>query len=162
MLGTCCEKCETILLQDQKQRLYCIGCEELDKVPNTVPNNGSSVATDGSSTKQHLKNTSDTCDVGATRYREQEGKVPLVSYMKKITNCAGDKVGLLPMEGTVNQNTIFSAEDLTFVGASLSSKMKWAAMELERCSSVDISLKYLEVIKSCTDNLDALQKLINN
>ncbi|XP_065661307.1 protein ZNRD2 [Hydra vulgaris] len=34
MLGTVCQKCQAILMQNKQQEIYCVGCEEVDKLIN--------------------------------------------------------------------------------------------------------------------------------
>ncbi|XP_074424132.1 LOW QUALITY PROTEIN: protein ZNRD2 [Larus michahellis] len=132
MLGSCCPRCGTILLQDKQQQLLCVACQDPEapdalSAPSPPPH-------PAAPRPEH-------CEGAATALRGGRGEPPPPS--------ASPTAPPQPHGG----GAVGAAR------AAVLEKLGWAARELPRTSSAEASAQLCALVRACAEALGGLQAL---
>ncbi|XP_072887412.1 protein ZNRD2 [Hemitrygon akajei] len=158
MLADCCAECGTVLLQDKKQKSYCVACQELNSdVDKDNPALNPQAALTQVRERQRLYNgqpeqlygSRPTPDrqVGASSPELPEPGAPFL-VPRPVAPDASAPPPSVPEAGAPAE-----AE------RAVLRKMAWACAELERAASVEYSAQLCGLIRSCADSLHSLKRL---
>ncbi|XP_029106614.1 protein ZNRD2 [Scleropages formosus] len=183
MLGECCERCETILLQDRQKKNYCVACQELDsdvdkdnpalnaqaalsqvrerqlatQAPlqvNGAPSSSPSLSAPGLPRPEH-------CEGAASAMRGP----PLVqsSPPTSVSGASASHVAASLNSSQPTQSPSVGAcqtrHPAVCAEEALLQKLRWATQELQQCTSVEGSIQLCGLIRSCADSLRSLKEL---
>ncbi|XP_031561026.1 protein ZNRD2-like [Actinia tenebrosa] len=130
MLGTCCDTCGTVLLKFRDEPDYCVGCNEVDADTTTKPQSASRNAVDHSEQScQVATNTNGYSIIQEETSRDQAPRVPS------------------------------SSESVSTAVTNLNDKIVTTSEALRNCFSVEESIRYCELLKSCAEALKALHEV---
>ncbi|XP_075581943.1 LOW QUALITY PROTEIN: protein ZNRD2 [Pelecanus crispus] len=131
MLGQCCGRCGTILLQDKQQQLHCVACQELDGDPSTG---------------------------GSPRSPSTPPPPPRQPAAPRPEHCEGAAMGLrgAPPDPPGPPEP---PEAVGAARAAVLQKLGWAARELPRAVSVEASTQLCALVRACAEALGGLQAL---
>ncbi|KAL4648202.1 Sjoegren syndrome/scleroderma autoantigen 1 [Arapaima gigas] len=177
MLSDCCEQCETILLQDKHKKNYCVACQELDsdidkdnpalnaqaalsqvrerqlatQAPlqvNGIPASSSSLSAPGLPRPEH-------CEGAASAMR-----APPLAHPSPSTSTTGPSSSHIPAPAqTPPSGAGHPRHPAVCAEEALLQKLRWAAQELQQCTSVEGSIQLCSLIRSCADSLRSLKEL---
>ncbi|XP_069750073.1 protein ZNRD2 isoform X2 [Narcine bancroftii] len=148
MLAESCVECGTVLLQDKKQKNYCVACQELNSdVDKDNPALNPQAALSQVRERQRLYNgqpehpfSSCSQDLSA------ETRLPAATGPRQLL--------ALPLaEEDAESGAPGEAE------RAVMRKLAWASAELERAASIEYSSQLLALIRSCADSLHSLRRL---
>lgn len=160
MLGSVCETCDTILLEDKQAMKYCIACQELDTdTDKDDPVMSSSAARSLTEERQGITQGSRTFPAASStsgRRVVPQGQQPsplsidprLGLYeegAKKAAKPASESLGVWPIP------------DYSSALDSLCEKIRWASEELKNSSSVEYSIQLCNLIKASADAMQSLK-----
>ncbi|KAM9166909.1 LOW QUALITY PROTEIN: uncharacterized protein V3H86_015094 [Mergus octosetaceus] len=127
MLGSCCPRCGTILLQDKQQQLHCVTCHELDGERDG----------DALEAPPAAPQPAPPCHPAAPRPEHCEG-------------AASGRRGRVPQPAPPGPEVAAAA-------AAVLQKLGWAARELPRTASVEGSAQLCALVRACAEALRALR-----
>ncbi|XP_061755252.1 protein ZNRD2-like isoform X2 [Nerophis ophidion] len=185
MLGDCCDVCGTILLQDRRQKNYCVSCQELDSdVDKDNPALNAQAALSQVRERRLAAQAPAEPDAapvsGDTNVRVGGGAVPL----PRPEHCEGAAAGgraLLPppvapspaAPVTVAVPAAAAAPVTPLVVGrpapapgvlqdaeeAVMTKLRWASSQLQSSSSLEFSIQLCNLISSCANSLRSLKEL---
>uniref|UniRef100_A0A8C3CH22 Sjoegren syndrome/scleroderma autoantigen 1 n=1 Tax=Cairina moschata TaxID=8855 RepID=A0A8C3CH22_CAIMO len=131
MLGSCCPRCGTILLQDKQQQLLCVTCHELDGERDG----------DALESPPAAPQPAPPCHPAAPRPEHCEG-------------AASGRRGGVPHPAAPPPGPEVAA-----AAAAVLQKLGWAARELPRTASAEGSAQLCALVRACAEALRALRGL---
>ncbi|XP_062892613.1 protein ZNRD2 [Mobula hypostoma] len=151
MLADCCAECGTVLLQDKKQKTYCVACQELNSdVDKDNPALNPQAALTQVRERQRLYNGQPEQPYGScpTPDLQVEARSP-----ERPGPAASFPDAAAPPRPAPEAGAPAEAE------RAVLRKMAWACAELERAASVEYSAQLCGLIRSCADSLHSLKRL---
>ncbi|XP_078389098.1 protein ZNRD2 isoform X1 [Cetorhinus maximus] len=153
MLADSCLECGTVLLQDKKQKNYCVACQELDSdVDKDNPALNPQAALSQVRERQRVFNgLEEPFPSRSAPDTSAEGRAPPAP-------CAGPPEPAPPRAegdcpGAPRAHARREAE------RAVLQKLAWASGELERACSVEYSSQLCVLIRNCADSLHSLKRL---
>ncbi|XP_067877846.1 protein ZNRD2 isoform X2 [Heterodontus francisci] len=163
MLADCCQECGTVLLQDKKQKNYCVACQELDSdVDKDNPALNPQAALSQVRERQRIFNGHpEPFSCGSPQDLSVDAR-SLPSACPELPEPAapppraeGDAA---PRPGALRPAAPRASARWEAERAVLQ-KLAWASSELERASSVEYSSQLCVLIRNCADSLHSLKRL---
>ncbi|XP_048734020.1 protein ZNRD2-like [Ostrea edulis] len=156
MLGSVCQICDTILLEDREGVNYCIACSELDTDTDKDDPVVSSTAAKSLTEERQIPTQ--------IRYAaESSGRNQIAHVSQSVPHSKKSRPDLYE---TSSQNPVKStggSESLepwqSSAVNSLCEKIQWASEELKHSNSVDYSIQLCQLIKGSADALQSLKSL---
>ncbi|XP_078058927.1 protein ZNRD2 [Mustelus asterias] len=148
MLADSCPECGTVLLQDKKQKNYCVACQELDSdVDKDNPALNPQAALSQVREHQRLFNSPEEPPLPCRSTLELSADAP----------CPGPPASVPPRaEGDAGAPRAPVHREAE---RAVLRKLAWASGELERASSVEYSSQLCVLIRDCADTLHSLKRL---
>ncbi|KAK5614294.1 hypothetical protein CRENBAI_004265 [Crenichthys baileyi] len=181
MLGDSCEVCGTILLQDKRQKNYCVSCQELDSDidkdnPALNPQAALSQVRERQLAAQSQALTN-VCELSGGQSSSQAGvSVP----QPRPEHCEGAAAGgrailpppvvaspsspvstttLAPIRPLVSPQSSTLQPDLEEAEEAVLTKLRWATTQLQSSASLETSIQLCSLISSCANSLRSLREL---
>ncbi|XP_051900993.1 protein ZNRD2 [Pristis pectinata] len=146
MLADSCVECGTVLLQDKKQKTYCVACQELNSdLDKDNPALNPQAALSQVRERQRLYNGHPQ-DLSVDTRPPEPPKPAATSPVP-------------PPEAAASLPCCTLAGAAGEAERALLRKMAWACGELERAASVEYSSQLCGLIRSCADSLHSLKRL---
>ncbi|XP_057677652.1 protein ZNRD2 [Corythoichthys intestinalis] len=185
MLGECCDKCGTILLQDRAHKNYCVSCQELDSdVDKDNPALNAQAALSQVRERRLAAQSpapSDSTHVNGDAGDHVSNAVP----QPRPEHCEGAAAGgraipppppaatappspavVVPGSAAVPTTAPSAAARpavmrpvLRDAEEAVLSKMRWASNQLQSCTSLESSIQLCNLISSCAASLRSLREI---
>ncbi|GAB6026079.1 Protein ZNRD2 [Chamberlinius hualienensis] len=149
MLGSSCDNCGTILLQDRQQQLYCVACMEIDN--------------------EHSKDDPALSGEAARRQIEESGhrhssppSPPLTTKLNQPA--AANTSHQVTVRESSKFNVEFTLDDEAVMTSNervLRKTIHWAMDKLDLCQSSENCVLYTNLAKSCADTLLIIKQIKN-
>lgn len=160
MLGSVCEKCDTILLEDKQGMKYCIACHELDTdTDKDDPVVSSLAARSLTEERQGVPEGSRTFPAASTssgRRAGSQGQQPPSADPRLGLYETGAKKAAKPAGGSKSLGMLPEPDYISTMN-TLCEKIKWASEELKISSSVEHSIQLSKLIKASADAMRCLK-----
>ncbi|XP_048381071.1 protein ZNRD2 isoform X1 [Stegostoma tigrinum] len=160
MLADSCQECGTVLLQDKKQKNYCVACQELDSdVDKDNPALNPQAALSQVRERQRVLNGQEEalCSRSTPELSLEARSLPapcLEPPEPAPPRAEGDRPPGPACLGTPRASARQEAE------RAVLQRLAWACGELERASSVEYSSQLCLLIRNCADALHSLKRLV--
>uniref|UniRef100_A0A8V0X0C7 Sjoegren syndrome/scleroderma autoantigen 1 n=1 Tax=Gallus gallus TaxID=9031 RepID=A0A8V0X0C7_CHICK len=147
MLGSCCPQCQTILLQDRQQQLYCVTCQELEG--DKGYGMGLTPCPPLSTAPQPPP-----CHPDAPRPKHCEGAAAAAGHPPPPPPPSPPRPPSPPPPTPYHIPAAVAAAEAAVLG-----KLRWAAQELPPHPTAEGSAQLCVLIRSCAEALRALRGL---
>ncbi|XP_061818920.1 protein ZNRD2 isoform X2 [Nerophis lumbriciformis] len=184
MLGDCCDVCGTILLQDRRQKNYCVSCQELDSdVDKDNPALNAQAALSQVRERRLAAQApaeSDAAPVSGDANGPVGGAVP----QPRPEHCEGAAAGgrallpptvapspaapvtvVVPAAAAAPATPLVVGRPAPAPGVlqdaeeAVMTKLRWASSQLQSSTSLEFSIQLCNLISSCANSLRSLKEL---
>ncbi|XP_038643391.1 protein ZNRD2 isoform X2 [Scyliorhinus canicula] len=157
MLADSCQECGTVLLQDKKQKNYCVACQELDSdVDKDNPALNPQAALSQVRERQRVFN-------GHEEPHPSRSTPDLPADGRALPAPCPERPEPAPPraegDAAAPRPAIPRAPAHGEAERAVLQKLAWASGELERASSVEYSSQLCVLIRNCADSLHSLKRL---
>ncbi|XP_014450038.3 protein ZNRD2 [Alligator mississippiensis] len=148
MLGDCCQDCGTILLQDQQKRLYCVACQELD---SDVDKDNPALNPQAALSQVRERQLASSAEGPPSAHPPPPVPRP--------EHCEGAAAGLRAAAAAAAAVPPDPAEPLAAAETAVLRKLGWAARELQRSASIELSAQLCGLVRAAAEALRSLREL---
>nr|XP_057942741.1 protein ZNRD2 isoform X1 [Doryrhamphus excisus] len=186
MLGECCDLCGTILLQDRRQKNYCVSCQELDSdIDKDNPALNAQAALSQVRERRLAAQSPAPSDPPEVNGDAGGGNVGGSVPQPRPEHCEGAAAGgralppppvtpspavpvtVVPSSATVPLVTGRPAPPpsvalrpvLQDAEEAVMTKLRWASSQLQSATSLESSIQLCNLISSCANSLRSLKEL---
>merc|ERR1711946_34580 len=175
MLASQCPKCGTILLQDRREKLYCVGCEDVDS--DILKDDPALNEKAASSQLAQQQFTSEKPQVEKPQVEKPQAEKPQaekprdLEYEKVSATMATAFAAMLTDEDTQVQPAVKSTatqscrekphkieEECSKCLETVLKKLSWSRLAIESELDPNLVAAHLKVIANCTEAISGLQK----
>lgn len=158
MLGSVCDDCETVLLQDRQQKLYCVACSEVD-----TEHAKDNPARSGSAARRQIEEsqfTGSTEESSSSPRQQRQSTNRERGGESSVSNSLTANNGPHARrndESSGNRPKI-TDDSVTHALQVVQEKMIWTSKKLSKNTSLDGSLQLCQLLKACAETYVALKE----
>lgn len=154
MLGSVCPVCETVLLQDKQQKIYCVACTEVDN-----EHAKDNPVLSGEAARRQIAESQFSDNIVSSDMAKTD--IPEASNVSSSNELMGNSTETQSRQSDISHSCTRDEAKGSVPEAirAVQEKMVWATKNLMQNACVEGSLRWCNLLKACAETLIVLNRV---